>query len=294
MILVAGGTGTLGTRVVEDATAAGMDVRVLTRRAERAAHLTGVDVQVGDLRDAGAVEAAARGCSAVVAAVQGFAGTEPVGARVVDVDGTRNLLRAAETAGCERFILTSATGAAPDAELMLRRVKYEAEELVRASGLAWTIIRPTVYVETWRMLLAGMAAKKGAVTVFGRGNNPINFVSASDVSALVVRAVNGTDLSGQVLEIGGPENLTLNELARLILAAAGREGGAIKHVPLPVMRASAAMLRPIKATVSAMIRFGITMDTTDMTLARDTAREAVPDLPFTSPRAVAVQAPATD
>jgi NADH dehydrogenase len=287
VILLAGGTGTLGTQVVRALVESGTPVRILTRRAERAAHLTGdgIEVCVGDIRDQAAIESAVRGATMVVSAVQGFAGTEPAGAKAVDLAGNSQLIRAARNVGVRRFVLVSALGAAPDSPLELRRVKYETEQTLIRSKLEWTIVRPTVYLETWRFLLDEMAAKKGSVTVFGLGTNPINFVSVRDVAALVERATRSAELAGAVLEIGGPENLTLNELVRTVLA--GHDGKPrIRHVPLPAMRAASVLLRRVQPMTAALIQFGITMDTTDMTLPHDSGREAVPDLPLTWPKDV--------
>jgi uncharacterized protein YbjT (DUF2867 family) len=300
VILVAGGTGTLGTHVVRALTAQRTQVRVLTRRAERASHLagTGAEIVVGDVRDPAAVEKALAGTSAVVSAVQGFAGTEPAGPRAVDLGGNANLIRAARAAGTRQFVLISAAGAAPDSPLDLRRVKYQAEQAVIGSGLHWTILRPTVYLETWISLLGDMLATKGAVTLFGRGTNPINFVSAYDVAALVARVTAtefaaAAEFTSATLEIGGPEDLTLADLAGRVLAERGA-GGPIRHVPLPVLRAMATLLRPVKPMIATLARFGVIMDTTDMTLPRDTARAAVPGLPATTLADLQAGAAATD
>jgi uncharacterized protein YbjT (DUF2867 family) len=283
VILVAGGTGTLGTHVVRALAAHGTPVRILTRSAGRAAHLahTGAEVCVGDVRDPAAAEKAMVGISAVVSAVQGFAGTDPAGPHAVDLGGNANLIRAALAAGTRRFVLVSAAGAAPDSPLSLRRIKYQAEQSLIGSGLQWTILRPTVYVETWIGLLGDMLASKGAITLFGRGTNPVNFVSANDVAALAERVTASPDLAGTTLEIGGPEDLTLTDLARRVLAERGAEAP-IRHVPLPVLRAMATLLRPVKPTIATLARFGVVMDTTGMTLAHDTARATVPGLPTTS------------
>src|SRR5205823_2532373 len=121
----------------------------------------------------------------------------------------------------------------------------------------------------------------GTIMLFGRGDNPINFVSASDVAALVKHACRTGELAGVTVEIGGPENLTLNDLAARLVAQHG--SGTIKHLPLPMLRLVAAAMRPVKPTIATLARFGVIMDTTDMTLAHDTGRARVPDLPSTSP-----------
>lgn len=283
MILVAGGTGTLGTRIVRRLLDGGAEVRVLTRHAERAEHLSGpgLEIIVGDVRDPGSLVPAVDGASCVVSAVQGFAGTDPVGAQAVDLDGNDSLMQAAAAAGAPRIIMLSSAGAAPDSSMELHRVKHQVEQSVKATTLDWTIVRPTVYMETWIGLMREMIARKGSVTIFGRGDNPIDFVSASDVAALVAHAARTTELAGETLSIGGPENLTLNTLAHEVMASAGREGK-IHHVPLPVLRLVSRALRPVKPMVAALASFGVFMDTSDMTLADDTARARVPNLPVTA------------
>lgn len=283
MILIAGGTGALGTRLVRVLTERGTPVRVLTRRRARAEHLTGdlVDVAVGDVRDAAAVAAAVAGVDVVVSAVQGVAGVQPAGVVAVDGDGNRNLLRAASVAGLRRFVLISAVGASPDSSLELRRMKFAAEQAVVRAGLPWTVIRPTAFMETWSALMGAMAAKKGSVTVFGRGDNPINFVSADDVAVLAARAIIDPQLAGLALDVGGPEDLTLNDVARRILISHHRPVR-IRHIPRPVLRGMSAVLRPVRPQLAALPAFGVLMDTTTMTLQHDTARERVPDIPSTT------------
>jgi uncharacterized protein YbjT (DUF2867 family) len=164
-----------------------------------------------------------RDVSAVVSAVQGFAGPNAVGAQAVDIDGNANLIRAALAEGTRRFVLLSVAGAAPNSSFELTRVKYISEEELMRSGLEWTVVRPTAYLDTWLGLLTDMIASKGSVTIFGRGNNPIHFVGASDVAALIENALGSKELVGATLEIGGPENFTLNGLAERVMANHGTE-----------------------------------------------------------------------
>ena len=88
-------------------------------------------------------------------------------------------------------------------------MKYAAEQDLKASGLAWTIIRPTAYMEMWCDVLGRPLLDKGKTQVFGRGLNPINWVSAADVAEFVTLATLDSALRGEVIEVGGPENLTI-------------------------------------------------------------------------------------
>lgn len=274
MILVAGGTGALGTRAVPLLTARGHRVRILTRNPDRARHLEGEHSEVicGDVRSTADVLQAVEGVQAVVSAVHGFQGTGNVSPRTVDYEGNRNLIRAAEGAGVEHFILISMQGARPDHPLELLRMKYRAEGELRASRLAWTIIRPTVAMELWATILGEPLVKTGKTRIFGRGVNPINFVSWDDVARFIELAVVDPALRGAIVEVGGPENLTVRQFVDTFVRVTGSPGP-ISAVPLPLMRVMARVMRPIRPAIARQIEAGIIMDTENMAFdAGDTVR----------------------
>jgi NADH dehydrogenase len=78
----------------------------------------------------------------------------------------------------------------------------------------------------------------GKIPVFGRGDNPVNFVSATDVAALAALAVTDPSLRGQVIQLGGPDNLTFNQLAAIVQETLGHRG-TVRHIPRPALRALA-------------------------------------------------------
>jgi NADH dehydrogenase len=271
MILVAGGTGTLGRVVVARLTAAGHAVRVLTRDARRAEGLD-ADVAIGNVRDAGSVAAATRGCSAVVSAVHGFLGGRGAGPKDVDHRGNAALVSAALQAGAAHVVLLSVYDARPDHPMELHRAKYAAEHELRASGLAWTVLRPTSYIETWIPLVAGKLARGGPGLVLGRGNNPINFVSVHDVAMLVERAVTDPTLRGQSIDVMGSDNVSMTELAQQLGAAR------IRHIPRLGLRAVSLALAPIAPAGARAARAAVVMDTTDMAAEPAPLRAAFPEL----------------
>jgi uncharacterized protein YbjT (DUF2867 family) len=265
MILIAGGTGTLGTEVVHLLTARGLEVRILTRDPDRAEHERGdlVEVASGDVRDERAVERAVAGARTVISAVQGFAGTDPAGPEAVDHQGNSNLIRAAKKEGAtEHFVLVSIHGAAPDHPMDLHRSKYLAEQELKASGLSWTIVRPTAYMETWAPLIGEPLLKRGRTRIFGRGGNPINFVSTHDVARFVELAVVDPSMRGETVEVGGPENLTMEQFARTFEAVSGK-AGKVSHVPLPMMRLMSVLMRPVRPVLAGQVHAGVVMDTHD-------------------------------
>ena len=282
MILVAGATGTLGTEVVRRLADRGEPVRVLTRDPARAAHLPEtVEILAGDLGDRAAVAEAVAGCASVVSAVHGFAGPGKPSPEAIDRDANRALIRAAAAAGVGHLVLVSVLDAAPDHPMSLHRAKHAAEQALRASGLPWTIIRPAAYLETWAGIVGAKLAAKGQAVVFGPGRNPINFVSAHDVAALVDLAVHDPSLRGQVLEVAGPENLTFTELAERLIAASGQPGR-IRHVPLPILRAMSVLARPVSPTFARQAQAAVVMNTTDMTADVTGIRDRFPTIAATT------------
>jgi uncharacterized protein YbjT (DUF2867 family) len=261
MILFAGGTSRLGTSAVPRLLEHGLRLRILTRNPERARQLWDDDVEIvpGDVRDPATLERVVQGVETVISAVHGFAGEGNVSPRTVDREGNRNLIRAAEDAGIAHFILISISGASADHPMELFRMKYQAEMELQRSGLSWTIIRPTAFMELWASIIGEPLLMSGRTRVFGRGNNPINFVS-------------NETMRGAIVEVGGPENLTMNKVAETVERVSGK-AGRVDHIPLPMMRVMARVMVPINAQVARQIRSGIIMDTIDMTFdASETTR----------------------
>jgi NADH dehydrogenase len=281
MILLAGGTGRLGSVLTARLTGRGLPVRVLTRDPARAAGLTGpgIEVVTGDVRDRASLLAAVNGARVVVSAIHGFAGPGNVSPATVDHRGNINLIDAARDAGAE-IVLVSVVGAAPGSAMELFRMKYAAEQHLRAGAADWTIVRATAFLELWIELLTKTAARSGRPVVFGHGNNPVNFVSVTDVAALVEHAVTDPAARGRILEIGGPGNLTFNQLAAAVQEAAGRVS-APRHVPRPVLRILAGTLGRIRPEIGRQARAALIMDRVAFTHDATSIRKAYPDLPCT-------------
>ena len=281
MIVVAGGTGTLGARLVPRLVDDGLAVRVLTRDPARAQHLAGPGVEVadGDVRDPASIAGALRGASTVISAMHGFAGPGGVSPATVDRGGNAHLLEAAARAGAA-LVLVSVVGAAPDHPIELFRAKYAAEEMLRASSIPWTVVRAAAFMETWGMIMVRARQAAGKILVFGRGENPINFVSAADVAALVSKAAAGSSQRSKVLELGGPDNLTFNQVAAILHETTGRRC-AVRHIPRPALRTMAVATAALKPTLARQARAALAMDTIDMTFDPAPTRRAFPDLPNT-------------
>ena len=284
MIFVAGGTGMLGTKVVGLLRQRQLEVRVLTRDRSRAADLAtvGVDIVEGDVRDPATVQGAVDGATTVVSAIHGFAGPNNNGSpATIDRDGNHNMIRAAIEAGAEHLVLLSVWDASPDHPMDLMRMKHAAEEELKASGLAWTIIRPASYMELWCYLLGGPLLEKGKTQVFGHGDNPINWVSAADVARFVELSVIDPELRGRVIELGGPENLTMNEFVE-VFRSETTSCGKVGHIPPAAMRVMAVLMKAINPSMARQVQAGIVMNTRPQAFDASETRRQYPSIPITT------------
>jgi uncharacterized protein YbjT (DUF2867 family) len=258
MILIVGASGRLGSVVAQGLLAQGKSVRAMTRTPFNLAHLKqqGAEVVSGDLRNPASLLSACQGVEQVLAAAHALTGKGDNNPQTVDDAGHRQLIDAAKAAGVKHLIFISVLGASPVASLEFFRIKYRTEEYLRASGLSFTIIRPSAFMDLWAQLIGQPILEQGKTTIFGRGNNPVNFVAVEDVAHFVYTACKDPRACNRVIEVGGPENLTLNQMVEIFEHASGCQAKK-RHVPVPMMRALSILMQPINPALSRQVCAGI-------------------------------------
>lgn len=266
MIVIVGASGRLGSIVARQLFAQGKPVRAISRTPEKLEPLRalGAEVMPGDLRDPLACACACQGADQVFVAAHAFNSTGQNVPRTVDGAGNRHVIDAARQAGVAHFVFTSIAGARPDHPVDIFRFKYEAEQYLRASGLRYTILRPTAFMELWATIIGEPIARRGQALIFGRGVNPINFVSVADVARFALLALQDEQARDQLIEVGGPENLSLLQFAESIERVTGHPAKQ-RHIPLALMRVMRSITRPINPAFSRLVASSIFMDTHDMT-----------------------------
>jgi len=265
LVLVAGGTGTLGTLTTRLLIDTGHRVRVMTRTQSKADDLKkrGASIVKGDLRDPESLEFALRGVTTVISATHSILGKGDSSSELVDDEGQRSLIDAAKQAGVSHFIFISVFGAALDHPVDFWQTKARVERYLRDSGIPFTIIRPTAFMEFHAYELVGKFVETGKrVMMFGSGTNPRNFVAAGDVAKVVVAATDDVRMRGEVIEIGGPENLSVNQVAETFGRVSGKKAK-VSHLPLAVAKAVSAAMQRVHPGVSRVIKSAVVSETTD-------------------------------
>jgi len=249
-VFVTGGTGFIGAEVLEQLKDAGHDVRALVRpgRGRGAGTMPGgVEVVEGDVLDEDLAKHLS-GMDAVIHLV-GIIRSYPgrgITFQKLHVEAARNVLEAMKSAGVERLIHMSALGAEAGGVTEYFRTKYEAENLVKESGLKWTVMKPSV-VYGPRDQFVNMLAKqveKRVTPVIGDGKYLLQPVSVKDVASGFVKSLTMDDAIGRTYQVGGPDRFTYNDLLDVLARALGRKKANKVHLPLvPVQMVTSIMER---------------------------------------------------
>lgn len=214
MILITGATGHVGGRTAELLSADGRELRLLARDPARAPRLPGARAVAGDYEDAAAIEAAVAGVRTVflVSAGEREPGVRP------RLHG--NVIDAGAGAGVERLVYLSFQGASPRSRFPASHDHAATEDHLRASGLGFTILRDSLYMD----LLASMFGDDGVVRG-PAGDGRAAWVAREDVARVAATVLADADggHAGAIYDLTGPEALGLAEVARRLSGLAGRE-----------------------------------------------------------------------
>jgi uncharacterized protein YbjT (DUF2867 family) len=244
-IFVTGATGFVGHVVVRALLHHGFLVRCLVRRGSES-ELRGfesIDRVPGDVLKPEGLVHAVEGCAAVIHLVGIIRERRARGITFERLHplATANMLGVAHEAGVKRYIHMSALGTRSDARARYHQTKWEAEEIVRASALEWTIFRPSLIYgagDEFVSMLARLVRRAPVVPVLGSGQTRLQPVAVEHVAEGFVRALRTPASVGQVYEVAGPEAYRFLDILDLVGAAVGRKRVRKVHVPLGLVRAA--------------------------------------------------------
>jgi NADH dehydrogenase len=237
-LLVTGGTGFVGTHLVNALVRRGHEVAVLARHADRARNRYNrpVEPRRGDVLDAASLPAAIASRDAVIHLVGII---HEKGAQTFDRmhrEAVENVVQAMQASGVRRLLHMSAVGAAEDSPSEYGRTKAAGERAVRGSGLDWTIFRPSIVFgpgDGFVSLLAPIVDQNPLfIPVIGKGRTRFQPVSVYDVARIFGDALEKPETVGKAFELGGPDIFTLNEIYREIATVLGKRRKPLLHFPI--------------------------------------------------------------
>jgi len=275
MNLVVGATGSLGGDIFSRLVKAGKPVRGLVRPSsnpDRVAALRklGIELATGDLTDPASLDAACRGVTTVYSTATAIQSQQEGNTMDrVDREGQANLVAAAKKAGVRRFVFISFREKS-GLDFPLQAAKRATAEALKKSGIPWTILEASVFMEIWLGPHLGFDVPGGKARVFGSGEKKVSWISYHDVAALAIAAAESPEAENRVIEVGGPEALSHHDVIRIFEERSGRKFE-VEHVPeeaLDAMRANAKS--PVEETFAALMLWVGRGDEIDMrpTLSR--------------------------
>ena len=259
-VYITGATGFVGRAVIQAVRAEGHVVRCLVRRgSEPDLHgFEAIERVEGDvLSPPSDLEAGMTGCDTVIHLVGAVREHRSRGITFERLhhEATRNVLAVAAQAGVRRYLHMSALGTRADARARYHQTKWAAEEAVRASGLAWTIFRPSIIYgagDGFVSILARMVRRLPVVPLISDGRQRLQPVPVEHVAAGFARAVSIEASVKQTYTVTGPDTVSVHELLTLIAAAVHRR---LRTIPVPLR-----MVRGMARTLHHVPSFPISPD----------------------------------
>jgi len=266
--LVVGATGLLGSEVCRLLAAEGKPVRALVRQTSdqtKVAQLESLNVEIarGDLKDRSTLAAACRGVNAVISTASSTLSRQDGDSiQTVDLEGQLNLIDAAKAANVSRFVLVSFPQS--DVDFPLQSAKRAVEDRLKDSGLNYTILQPTFFMEVWLSPALGFDAANGQAQIYGTGENKVSWISYKDVAKFAVLSLNNSAASNVVIKLGGPEALSPLEVLRIFESVQGREF-AVQHVPEEALRGQKeSSTDPLQQSFAGLMLYYCAGDVIDM------------------------------
>ncbi|HEX2987841.1 MAG TPA: complex I NDUFA9 subunit family protein [Chloroflexota bacterium] len=245
-LLVTGGTGFVGSHLVRRLARQRSDIRLLVRSEAKAAAVRamGMEAVVGTVTDVDLLRRACDGVDSVVHLVAVIVERDGATFEAINVAGTANLIRVAESAGVGRFVHLSALGAGEDPRFPYLYSKWRGAEIVRGSRMPYTILEPSIlYGEGDDFLnrLAGVARLSPVFLIAGSGATRFQPLWVEDLVTCLERCLDGKRHVGRTIALGGPEYLTYEQMVDLLIRELGLRRWKI-HMPLSLMRLAAGVM----------------------------------------------------
>lgn len=250
-VLVVGGTGHVGGKVVDELLARGKSVRALVRPGSDASKLEakGVDIARGDMLDLDSLVAAMTGADAVITSAAGYTRRDKR-ALEIDTTGNTNLAVAASRTGVRRFILVSILTSDQTPDVPHFWHKKLTEDKLEELGVPFVALRPGAFLDQITQM-GGDPFEKKRLTWFGTKTVPLTFVLTSDLAGYLAAAVDADIADGERIDIGWDRAVSMQDIADLASTFAG-EQVRVRSMPAGLVHALGALMGPFVPMVKDM------------------------------------------
>jgi uncharacterized protein YbjT (DUF2867 family) len=222
-VLVIGSTGFLGMEICRQLVAAGKKVKGLVRATSDEAKVAalqqlGVETVTGDIKDK--LNNAFKGVNIVISTAScSFSRQEGDSIETVDKAGQLNVVKAAVETQVDHIIYISFNNM--EEKFPLQDAKRAVEKSIMESGLTYTILQPTFFMEVWLSPHVGFDYPNAKANIYGQGKNQISWISLTDVASFAVASLDHPEARA-VIELGGPEALSPLEVVKIFEAETGK------------------------------------------------------------------------
>ncbi len=279
-VFVTGATGFVGHYILAALRQSGHFIIALTRPGSepKLSFLEGIRIAHGNAEDVEQLKEGMKGADAVIHLVGIIRENASAGVTFekLHYEATRNMVTAAKLCGIGRFIHMSANGAAQNGVSDYQTTKWRAEQVVRESGLDWTIFRPSVIFGDsdgkmeFTSELARIIRVAPVTPVFGDGKYMLDPVSVLDVASCFVKSLAEPGAVGRVFHLGGGRPMAFSQIIQTI-------GKALGKPRTPTVRLPFAIIKPMAAALGRFGFFPVTVDQLEMLKRGNTC----PELEFT-------------
>ena len=236
MILIAGANGHIGKAIVKKCVERSLPARcldILPLHIDQC-DTTKLETIQGDATDLDTVRASVKGVNTVLSVMGIRKDTEEMTHEKLEHDGTRNIIDACKEAGVDHIMYISSMGVTKNVPVQRLKIKWDAEQMLIHSGIAYTIFRPSGYFTDFLEYFAPAIREKGSFRVFGKGLTRLQPIAVEDVAETMVRAIGNERAKNKIFPLAGPEIFTLREILTILGKVMGKEVK-IQSIPFWVM-----------------------------------------------------------
>jgi uncharacterized protein YbjT (DUF2867 family) len=232
MLLIAGCNGHVGKEIVRKCIARKMparcfDLKPLELQGE---DTSGLEIITGDVTKLDDVRKAVKGADVVMDVIGMRGETKVLTHEMVEHGGMKNIIQAGKENQVKHIMYTSVMGVEPNSPAMSLTAKWNTEQSLINSGIAYTIFRPSGYFVDFAEYFAPQIQKTGAFTIVGDGSTKLQPLDPADLAEAFLQSIDNQRVKNKIIKIAGPEVFTLAGIIGLVGTVVGRQAK-IKKMP---------------------------------------------------------------